>query len=378
MEEKLTYIEKSMKGIMSMMPEYYDHILSGRELSEFVFMLMERFSGSADTAAVRRESDELISGDFFRNSVQDLIANRAGTSERSAFRETFEEQTEQDFMDTDYDISLSRLIRYMPAQWHYSSYFLIYFPGDGPCDVYFRDGEHLELKKGELLILSPYTEHATPCLRDDSFLEYFLIRSSSFNKVFLEQLRDTSIMSHFFRTALRGNEEGPSYLLFDTGNDEEIWLLIDRLKLEIREKLPYSSAIINALMQALFSLTLRKYEDTAVLPSMHSTKWKKDFSRVFSYIENNFASASIKDVAGECGYSTRQIGRIVRNYFNMSYTELVTFLKMDKAVLMLREKAMSMKEISSSLGYSDLPSFYRAFRKYYGEAPAQYIKTNAG
>jgi|GEM_PF-6091695 len=57
----------------------------------------------------------------------------------------------------------------------------------------------------------------------------------------------------------------------------------------------------------------------------------------------------------------------------MSYTELITFLKMDRAVSLLKEKSLSIEDISASLGHSDLPSFYRAFKKYYRTTPAQYL-----
>jgi len=36
-----------------------------------------------------------------------------------------------------------------------------------------------------------------------------------------------------------------------------------------------------------------------------------------------------------------------------------------------------MEDISVSLGYSDLPSFYRAFKKYYRLTPAQHLAQEA-
>ncbi|MBQ1477527.1 MAG: helix-turn-helix domain-containing protein, partial [Erysipelotrichaceae bacterium] len=45
---------------------------------------------------------------------------------------------------------------------------------------------------------------------------------------------------------------------------------------------------------------------------------------------------------------------------------------MDRASSLLKEKTLSMEEISTALGYSDLPSFYRAFKKFYRMTPLQY------
>ncbi len=70
-----------------------------------------------------------------------------------------------------------------------------------------------------------------------------------------------------------------------------------------------------------------------------------------------------------------------RSYFSKMFTERVGStptlylkrLKMDKALLMLRQ-GHSVLETALSLGYSDTPSFSRAFHRYFGTAPTRYYK----
>lgn len=354
-------------------PDYYDRILSGEELSDFILMLMSRYGESSSRSAILHDTENLVTGDFFREHRTRMVANKLDDRQISEFRQSFAEQTEDTFLNTDYDISVSRLIRYMPAQWHYSAYFVVYFSMDGICEIYLRNGEKIGLKKGELLILSPFTEHATPCPGDDKYLEYFLIRKSTFDKVFWEQLNTVSIMSQFFRTALHQEAQlQTSYLLFDTKEDTDVDHLITQIKDEIWHKRPYASPLINALMSALFCLVLRRYEDDVVLPSTENAKWKKEYSKIFSYIQNNYASATLQDVADAHNYSAKQIGRIVKNYFGMSYKDLITSVKMEQAAVMVKDRALNMEEIAFTLGYHDLSSFYRAFRNYYKVSPVKY------
>ena len=374
MDRELTYIERNMKKLMSSFPAYYEHILSGEELFEFIRALIEKHSSNIDRHAISKESDELISGDFFHEHKEDIISGKLSEEEVRNYRDSFSNQTEKSFLNSDFDISHSRMIRYMPAQWHSSSYFFVYFIRHGNCDIVFSD-ETVTLKKGDIMILAPDVLHATPCYRDDALLEYFLVRSSSFEKVFWDQLNKDSIMSHFFRNALlSGRDNTTSYLLFETGYDETIFSLIERICEELKNKLAYSSQVINSLTSLLFSLTLRKCEDSVILSSNESGKWKKEYSLIFTYIQDNFANASLQDVADHSGYSPKQVGRIISNYFNMSFTQLITFLKMDRAVIYLKEGSLSMEDISEKLGYSDLPSFYRAFKKYYRCSPVAYLK----
>ena len=375
MEIELSYIEASLKNIMKSYPEYYDHILTGDELSDFILMLMNNYSKDANRSAITSESREIIAGDFFISNQDAIIQNRLTEEQLSEYRKTFSEQTESFFLDSGYDISASRMIRYIPAQWHYNTYFFVYFTLYGNCPIHFLNNETITMKKGNIMIVAPSIEHATPCFSDDAYLEYFIIRRSSFEKVFWDQLNKDSIMSHFFRNALKEDRtDTTSFLLFDFENDADILHLIKQIKEEIHNKLPYSSPLINALMSALFSLLLRRYESSVILPSSDNGKWKSDYSRIFTYIQNHYRDSNMQQIADACGYSPKQIGRIVNNYFNMSYTELITFMKMDKAVSLLREGSSTIEEISSYLGYADLPSFYRAFRKYYRMTPVQFIK----
>lgn len=373
----LSYIESSLKKIMALYPEYYDHILTGDELSDFIIMLMNSYSKEVNRSAVVSESKEILAGDFFISNQEAIIQNKLNDEQLAEYRKTFSEQTESFFLDSGYDISASRMIRFIPAQWHYNTYFFVYFTLHGNCPIHFLNNETVTMKKGNIMIVAPFVEHATPCFSDDAYLEYFVIRRSSFEKVFWDQLNKDSIMSHFFRKALKDDRTSTtSYLLFDFADDADIIHLIRQIKEEIHLKLPYSSPLINALMSALFSLTLRRYESSVILPSSDHNKWKSDYSRIFTYIQNNYRNLNLQEIAHVCGYSPKQIGRIVNNYFNMSYTELITFMKMDKAASMLRENSRSIEEISTYLGYADLPSFYRAFKKYYRVTPVQFLKND--
>ena len=56
----------------------------------------------------------------------------------------------------------------------------------------------------------------------------------------------------------------------------------------------------------------------------------------------------------------------------MSYNDLIQYLKMRKANELIKQQSLSVKEISELLGYSDVSSFYRAYRKYYGDTPVRY------
>ena len=51
-------------------------------------------------------------------------------------------------------------------------------------------------------------------------------------------------------------------------------------------------------------------------------------------------------------------------------------LKMKEAGRLLRETVMPIKEVSRAVGYEELPHFYRAFRRFYGQRPLGYRQSH--
>ena len=90
-----------------------------------------------------------------------------------------------------------------------------------------------------------------------------------------------------------------------------------------------------------------------------------------SYIQQHFTEAGIDDVAKEFHYSTRQISRVVKSCFDLSYAQLVLKLKMERAAMLLTQGSISVAEVGELVGYADTSSFCRAFSRYYGTTPGE-------
>ncbi len=252
-------------------------------------------------------------------------------------------QSEERYILANHDITIGRMLRYMPAHWHTTDYFEVYYALSGECQIYF-DNEIITLKQGAVLIVAPGVLHASPCYSDDSLLIYFMVRASTFDRVFWNQLSESYLLSHFFRQALSGSE-GVSYLHFDTFDDEEIAWTVQRIQKEFHGANLYRSQMLNTLMSEFFILLLQKYEGTARLPRTENFYWKHEFSAIFSYIQVHFADNTIRDVAQNFHYSENQISRIVKRCMGMTYAQLILKLKMEKAAMLLQQGSISAANI---------------------------------
>lgn len=84
----------------------------------------------------------------------------------------------------------------------------------------------------------------------------------------------------------------------------------------------------------------------------------------------------IDEVAAFCNVSAVYLRKIVKEVYQKTPFHLLTDLRMKKACELLLEKR-PIKEIASSVGYSDIYQFSRAYKRYFGYPPSTIDKKEA-
>lgn len=370
----MTKLECMLQSYFALRPELSEKILTPAELSQHISWMAnshnagsgERFSPENIPAFIRSERHKALSKRFLEN------ANDHQTL--AALSKDSQLQREDCCVSANEDISTGRILRYLPACWHTTTCFQVYYAAEGTCRVHFAN-EIVQLEKGAVLIVAPGVLHATPCYCDDAVLAYFVIRSSTFDRVFWNQLPESWLLAGFFRQALSG-KDGMAYLHFDTFADEEIARLMEKIGTEYGSCRPYRSQMLNLLTSTFFIALLRDYEGTARLPRTEDFYWNHEYSAIFSYIQSHFADTTISAVAERFHYSPKQIGRILRQCTGLSYSQLIVKLKMETAATLLQQGNLSSAAIAAAVGYCDVSSFYRAFTRYYRQTPVEYIQSH--
>ena len=256
------------------------------------------------------------------------------------------------------------MLRYFPSQWHTTTYFQVFYAFSGECPIHFQN-ETLVLRNGSVLIVAPGVVQATPCYADT---EWPRIREAG--------LGDGNLLGKFFRIALE-NDEPTSYLYFETDNDPEIRHLLLRIYEEHQLEEPYAPQMINSLMRLLFLLILRRYEGTARLPRTEYFFWKHQFSAILSYIQTHYQHATLDSVARKFNYSSKQVGRIVKDCTGEAFGDLVRGMKMKKVAELLLDRKYTPEQVAPLVGYATVNSFYRSFKDFYGLPPLEWVENQA-
>lgn len=84
---------------------------------------------------------------------------------------------------------------------------------------------------------------------------------------------------------------------------------------------------------------------------------------------------TLEDLAKKLGLSTRQLNRIIKDYYNMTYKEKLLYTKLQNAKFLLRFYDVSLDEIALMSGFSSSSYFCSVFKKFEGVTPTQYKST---
>lgn len=372
----MTRIENGLRHFYMLRPEIKDRILSAEELSEY-HKWMQSFYTDSDALALSMFRD-YVRGSELDSSLSRKMESALEEGKLNLFLDSnvghYAHSREENHLAADQDITAGRMLRYMPAHWHSNEYFELYYAVGSGSEIHFED-ETLHLNAGSVVIVAPGIVYATPCFADDALLVSYRIRTSTFERVFWQQLPPDSLLLSFFRRALDGSNS-TAYLHFETDADVMINELLAEIYDESQARMPYRAQMLNVLMSTFFVKLLRSYEGSARLPRSGGLFWKHEFSAIFSYIQSNYTTATINEVAERFHYSKRQISRIVQNCTGMSYADLVLKMRMERAAKLLTQSGRGITEIAEGLGYAHSSSFFRAFSSYYHCTPSEYIAAN--
>lgn len=95
--------------------------------------------------------------------------------------------------------------------------------------------------------------------------------------------------------------------------------------------------------------------------------------RVMEFIEDRFREATPLAVAARtAGVSRSHLCRIFKRVTGASLKRFLTRRRLQTAKALLRQRAMTIRQVAWEVGYRDLGHFDRVFRQWEGQTPSAY------
>jgi AraC-like DNA-binding protein len=118
----------------------------------------------------------------------------------------------------------------------------------------------------------------------------------------------------------------------------------------------------------------------ASVPNVLLVRYRDESStseRVRGILRRNLAKhLSLEEVAATLAVTPQTLRRRLQEEDHCGFQELKDRTRRDVAIHLLRKSRLSLEDIGLSLGFSELSTFHRAFRRWTGVAPGEYRRAN--
>lgn len=239
----------------------------------------------------------------------------------------------------------------------YVPYYSLHFVVDG-CGVFQQEDDTYDLAKGDIFCIYPKRKH-----------QYFTDPKKPLQMIWVA-LDGKQVIPILNRIGLR-----PYASRLQSVMDEGILQLLEELFRhngqqghddEDLAKL----IILYRLFQKLATVNMDKDNDD----NEEAFPWLK---RGQEFLQMHFTEGiTIEEAAHNAGVNRTYFSKKFHKQFGVSPVKYLQSLRMNEAVRMLKETELKLTEIALSVGFPDLYSFSKAFKKHYQVSPFLFRKQN--
>jgi len=98
---------------------------------------------------------------------------------------------------------------------------------------------------------------------------------------------------------------------------------------------------------------------------------------VFDYLNKHYAQQiTLNDVANYVHLHPVYLGRLLRKKVGKTFKEILTEVRLKKAISLLKNSSLKNYEVAEAVGFSDAQYFSQVFKKIYGITPNEWKKLN--
>ena len=260
---------------------------------------------------------------------------------------------------------------YSPAFEHFHTYFEAFYVYDGVCEHEINN-EKKTLKMGDFCIIPPGVSHRISVM-NQSIIVVMILSSQVIENTFKNPtFYKDNLLSEFFLKNIRYSSDN-DYLMFHTGNDQELKDIIIQMMLESTNKYQEYDAILSAYFSLFFGKLLRFYEDTIDSPSNNNSKTAAAYEMT-TYIQEHHNDVTLSKIAERYHYTPEYTSRFIKETTGRTFSDILIDSRMKHAISLLKSTSLPVAEVAYLVGYENTENFIRTFKKRYDKTPTAYRK----
>lgn len=231
------------------------------------------------------------------------------------------------------------------------------------------NGDKVVLEKGEILLLNQNAiQEILPAAEGDIAVN-FIILPQFFDQTLQLMGDQESLIRDFLVDCLKSTQSGVGYLHFEVSDVLPIQNLVENLIWTISNN-QVNKRCINQYTMAVLFLQLMNHTDKITSGSNFANQ--ELTLSVLRYIEENYRSGELTDLAAQLHYDVYWLSREIKKRTGSNFTELVQIKRLNHAAFLLKNTTLSIAEIAIRVGYENSSYFHRIFNGKFGMTPKKY------
>ena len=225
-----------------------------------------------------------------------------------------------------------------------------------------------ELRQGDYFVVDYNTKHSyfsenedltiINCLFSPDILDTSFAGIESFNEL---------VDRYFFRTTRRKIKGPTANQVFS--DDGKIAFIIKKMLSEDEERKEGYVEMLRCMLIEIIINTVRQIGSESARSSITQ--------QILTYIEKNYMNEfSLKKICEEMNYSLPYISAKFKKVVGISFTEYLQKVRIENSMRLLVNTNKTVESIANEVGYLDIKSFYKIFRKYTKTTPSKFRKGN--
>ena len=269
-----------------------------------------------------------------------------------------------------YDYSVSKMFNFPGGLRHKCNYYSLFYQMEGTTTITLDESTH-GLRAGDFFLISPDIYYSVETSMDGLCICINLRKSylaAEYKTVFLRH----PALSRFITESI-AEEEKASYAAIHTDGNEEIRQLILSIFAEYIKQDEYSNVVMRSYLPLLFAAAFRAPE-TKIETAAKVTRMDEQFREIEMYLQKNYQTASLTELADTIHFSKQYICRIVKEKTGDTFNALLMQTRLKIAEQYLVETELSLEEIAYLCGFSAASHMSRTFKEAYQMTPSAYRK----
>ncbi len=247
-----------------------------------------------------------------------------------------------------------------PAPRHRHDFYEFSYVFNGTV-VNIVDGQRLFMLPETLCVMNLNSVHALEIANRNAIMVNLCIRRHLFEEgVFRSYLEDDNVMARFLR-----GEEGKNHLFFTDSGNHALAASISRL----------AQDYVDAGCHPSFSFighVLVFLDELSRTPTYSFYGVGSRAMQMVTYIKEHCATASIKTIAQEFGYSENYCTQYIKRHTGQTASKLIADARIARAEELLKSSDLSVRAVAEEVGYRSVGHFNELFRTYHDMTPGEY------